>query len=96
MFFLSKEDEQANKYQKLKYQRIQIIQRNVNFNSGPYETLKVILGAREMALQLKSTGCSCRGAGFIYQHLHGSSQSSITPVAGNLMPFSGKILKYKK
>lgn len=37
----------------------------MNFNSESYETLKVILGAREMALQLKSTGCSCRGPGFL-------------------------------
>jgi hypothetical protein len=31
---------------------------------------------------VKSTGCSSRGSGFDSQHLHSSSQPSLTPVLG--------------
>ena len=34
---------------------------------------------------VKSTGCSSRGPGFNSQHLHGSSQLSVTPVPGDVM-----------
>jgi hypothetical protein len=37
---------------------------------------------------VRSTDCSCRGLGLDYQHLHGSSQPSITPVPGHLIPSS--------
>jgi hypothetical protein len=35
---------------------------------------------------VKSTDCSSRGPRFNSQHLHGSSQLSVTPVSGDLVP----------
>jgi hypothetical protein len=37
-------------------------------------------------LVVKRTGCSSRGPEFNSQHLHGSSQLSITIVPGDLVP----------
>jgi hypothetical protein len=40
-------------------------------------------------LELKSTGCSCRGPGFGSQYPHGNSQLSVTSIPSDLMPSSG-------
>lgn len=40
---------------------------------------------------LKSASCSCHGSGFDSQHLVTSLQQSVTPVTGDLMPFSGSM-----
>lgn len=48
----------------------------------------VTLGAGEMVQQFKSTGFSSRAPGFNSQYPRGSSQLSVTPVSGDLMPSS--------
>lgn len=49
------------------------------------------LGHREMAQELRSTFCFCRGHRFDRQHLHVSSQSSKTPFLGDLIFSSGLV-----
>ena len=46
-------------------------------------------GSSQTAQRLRSTGCSSRGPRFNSQHPHGSSQVSVTPVPGDLIPSSG-------
>lgn len=47
---------------------------------------KEILGGWRDGLVVKRTGWSARGPGFDSKHPHGSSQWSVIPVTGNLIP----------
>lgn len=42
-------------------------------------------------LSRKSPGCSCRTTGLSSQHPQGDPQQSLTPVPGDLQPFSGPL-----
>lgn len=42
-----------------------------------------------LASEVTIMGYSSREQGFASQHSHGGSQSSLTPVSGDPMPFSG-------
>lgn len=48
----------------------------------------IVLGGRDMAQLLKSTGCSSREPRFDSLHPHRGSQLSVTLVPGNLIPSS--------
>ena len=45
--------------------------------------LNYFMGAGEVALVVKNTGCSSRGPEFDSQHPYGGSQSSLTPGPGD-------------
>jgi hypothetical protein len=51
--------------------------------------LRDVLLRLENGSAVRSTGCSSRGPGFHSQHLHSSSQPSVTPFSVDLMPSSG-------
>lgn len=52
--------------------------------------LKKQIQAEQVArVVVDSTGCSCRGPRFNFQHPHGDSPPSVTPVPRDLMPSSG-------
>lgn len=51
-----------------------------------YQSQILTSGAKKVSAAVKSTGCSYRGPTFDAQHPHGSSQTSVTPGPGDLIP----------